>query len=133
MQTSEVRIGNLIQTFYDKEIIVTGQIIFEGINEDFKPIPLTEERLLKFGFKDNGSTFSKPDNCIVTHDLKTVGVYIKRHEDDIQFDCPKHVHQLQNLYFALIGEELIINEDVNRMITVFFDEHNMFNSSMVLK
>jgi hypothetical protein len=88
----------------------------------FKPIPLTEEWLLKFGFeKDESKDF------MVNYHLKVNNDIFIQYEYD--FSCalfadkkssidelgvlPRHtnskyVHQLQNLYYALIGEELII-------------------------
>jgi hypothetical protein len=78
-----------------------------------KPIPLTEKWLLKFGF----------DNCILRI-LETEiylqwceyerGLYLSTDIGQGKVSDPdtfiegnfKHVHQLQNLYFALTGEEL---------------------------
>jgi hypothetical protein len=81
-----------------------------------RPIPLTEEWLLKFGFTrhhadySNGVIFIKsvPNNTefewgIYPNELGS-GVQIKNRV------LLKHVHQLQNLYFALTGEELTVKE-----------------------
>ena len=64
-----------------------------------EPIPLTEEQLLRFGFK------------------KGVKGWFKTMERNLKFnlytynrDCYKSVHQLQNLYFALTGTHLILNK-----------------------
>ena len=78
------------------------------IEEMFEPIPLTEEWLLKFGFDyDNEtSTYSlltslrKCDLCIDI--LLSDGEYFWKYVE------LKYVHQLQNLYFALTGNELEI-------------------------
>jgi hypothetical protein len=72
--------------------------------EYIEPIPLTEEWLFKFGFKK-------------WTDRKFVGRYTKnRHsvwygvtDYQIKHSRPfRYVHQLQNIYFALTGEELTI-------------------------
>jgi len=66
-----------------------------------QPIPLTEEWLLKFGFDDLG-----------TYGYGRGNFHICLHENEFYFSINnrkvfiKHVHQLQNLYFALTGEEL---------------------------
>jgi hypothetical protein len=78
--------------------------------EEIQPIPLTEEWLLKFGFEKekpdylwwrlNGVTINVFNG--EAYKLNTGGYTFYRHF--------KHVHQLQNLYFALTGEELTLKE-----------------------
>lgn len=117
MEASELRIGNLI--FENSRVetvddICNGYInpyLYDGIEPNYavqEPIPLTEEWLLKFGFVKQRNHFLR---------LNLNGVF---EEGDYleTFDCEnftfgyygglvvKHVHQLQNLYFALTGEEL---------------------------
>lgn len=113
MKASELRIGNLLyqeQTIDDWEIksVLAGTIIQCEINPDgFEPIALTEEWLEKFGFKHyvDGET----------HEMYTpFGVFeIQKHKTLINGNECKHlqyVHQLQNLYFALTGEELTLKK-----------------------
>jgi hypothetical protein len=88
--------------------------------DEIKPIPLTEEWLKKFGFKKGATSdynFKQLDDekyiavnkenyeyeCIIA---------IENLEDETNSYLPhiKYVHQLQNLYFALTGEELTIKE-----------------------
>ena len=118
MKASELRIGNSIMqdddfvfvTWWRLELMVNNKI-------EYKPIPLTQEWLIKFGF-------DKLENDIPTY-FKCFGNLI---EDDYEFSFNiyvdseqsyfitifgrkiiiKHVHQLQNLYFALTEEELIM-------------------------
>jgi hypothetical protein len=66
--------------------------------EWFEPIPLTEEWLLKFEFKRFSKDFSKKG--IIIHTRKR-GYVLRKSVPDILY-----VHQLQNLYFALTGQEL---------------------------
>lgn len=65
-----------------------------------RPIPLTEEWLKKFGFKKfkNYNDWSK--GGFILHGRKR-GFVLRKSAPDV-----KSVHQLQNLYFALTGEEL---------------------------
>jgi hypothetical protein len=113
MNANELRIGNLIQqgeikNFWEKGVHVGFGKCY-GFNE-LNPIPLTEEWLLKFGFKhikDNWYNIFSNEN--------TFNVYLftdKRFRIEIvnQSICVlNHVHQLQNLYFALTNKELKIN------------------------
>ena len=80
------------------------QIIF------FEPIPLTEEWLLKFGF-------IKYRHILKIHLNEGLGVNYNKDLKiwylDIHFTTTakiqiNYIHQLQNLYFALTGEELSI-------------------------
>ena len=91
MILNELRIGNFIKIsntitkvegFSEWDNIVQSSNFAERKINEFEPIPITEELLIKFGFNEYVNTNIYPI---------------------------KYVHQLQNLYFALIGEELIIN------------------------
>jgi hypothetical protein len=74
-----------------------------------KPIPLTEEWLLKFGFVKiyNCIYEIEMDGHVIEFDLRfrKMSVYF----GDILLQL-KYVHELQNLYFALTSEELTIKE-----------------------
>lgn len=115
MEASELRIGNLVdyagdtvevegmkyrdEKGYQRVYLKTG-----GAKKDFlSPILITEEWLIKFGLeKDEGDVFhTKWFKCFINPNgiLCLVG-YENNHQNI------KYVHQLQNLYFALTGEEL---------------------------
>ncbi len=72
-----------------------------------KPIPLTEEWLVKFGlavdkwFIDESFKITKDE-----HYGWEIHTQNATHTKSIAFAYIKYVHQLQNLYFALTGEEL---------------------------
>ncbi|AGO47465.1 hypothetical protein Phi19:3_gp061 [Cellulophaga phage phi19:3] len=77
-----------------------------------QPIPLTEEWLLKFGFVKNDWTdggtiiyYGWQNGAVLLETDSNSSFFILdgKHEE---FNNIKHVHQLQNLYFALTGEEL---------------------------
>ena len=149
MKANELRIGNLIKGIYhdyddgiDEEIenetickVVTLDVsgsgdypIYVYSDEDiehfseFKPIPLTEEWLLKFGFylRDGFSNTFKLN--VEKHQYDCSEITYSEKEGLFRFSngqqkgttlIPhiKYVHQLQNLYFALIGEELTLKSE----------------------
>lgn len=107
MDIKELRIGNFIKIHE-----ITIRFEFEDLKFNplfITPIPLTEEWLLKLGFDLINNEYHQSRN----HDLKlhwTVNknklipeFNEKRFVTGYDF---KYVHQLQNLYFALTGEEL---------------------------
>jgi len=112
MNEKELRIGNIV-SIENKEVEVDGKLIFQleksnfvGCDtSDLKPIPLTEEWLLGFGFKNgekNIFSFTK------YMDLRIIG-----NENDyngLWIGNILYVHSLQNLYFALTGDELTLNK-----------------------
>jgi hypothetical protein len=129
MESKELRIGNLLLD-NDKIICEVKEIrenyILTNSLDNFKtlvaqiglyePIPLTEEWLLRFGFVEC------LDNYILDISQRISLVYFDRNECQfsiiqdvnneiaLKFGAVKYVHQLQNLYFALTGEELTTQE-----------------------
>lgn len=75
-----------------------------------KHIPLTEEWLLKFGFEKKADyQFSNMQLVVEFWKIlnKKIDVRFKINVNESVIICEIHyVHQLQNLYFALCGEEL---------------------------
>lgn len=114
MKASELRIGNYVH--FDDRLL---KFEFEsGWNFDYiKPVPITNVRLLNFGFKKEKSdipTFSKVygefieddyEHCLIINLDKDNNFYITINGVKLIL---KYVHQLQNLYFALTGTELIM-------------------------
>jgi hypothetical protein len=115
MNVKELRIGNLV--FYplsDTEIEIDREMFAAqpGLAnlEDYRPIPLTEEWLLKFGFELDISQieFFHRGGVWMHFDGDSLSANFGHIEQlDVEI---KYVHQLQNLYFALTGEELTIQE-----------------------
>ena len=124
---NELRIGNWVKLnkyFYrvysvdplaikliDKDKITISGYYVDGI----KPIPLTEEILLKCGFtQDADGSFQKNDVSIFLDNRFKTNLYLQTNDSDRKFswfgyECKvNHLHHLQNLYFALTGEELKI-------------------------
>jgi hypothetical protein len=124
LKAKDLRIGNIFD-YYDQFVIVqkisnrftefgyfkdgTGfQRPFES--HDFpKPIELTEDILLKCGFEKKGKRLSKGWFYLWNEDGKIIFALAEMHDEIGQYLTIKYVHQLQNLYFALTGEELQIN------------------------
>lgn len=108
MTPNELRIGNWLTNFLDEEFQVNGNTIaYWGLDEfpDPKPILLTEERLLKFGFN---KSFLDNDQCRCW-DYELNEFHLHGMGDNIfTFMTRKinYVHQLQNVFFVLTGEEL---------------------------
>jgi hypothetical protein len=123
----ELRIGNLVRGIdapYPASIEgidPNGGVFLLGDSipwepSEVSPIPLTEEWLVKFGFKaenDLNLDFRFPNGTrhLITRESDSGWYY--------GFECYlvelpnielNYVHQLQNLYFALTGEELTIKE-----------------------
>lgn len=111
MKANELRIGNLV---YDN---LGGIVQIKGINteSDFshlRPILLTEQWLLKFGFEKQMAwtwRISISSNKYLVYYVGEKGWSIGN-TNYSEFDC-KYVHQLQNLYFALTNKELIFKSE----------------------
>ena len=126
MKANELRIGNYIKfhnTITKVEVFSIWDNLIQSDNfaerqlKDFEPILLTEEWLLKFGFS-NREGFSYNEWFIgfnpITHDWMFDICWLVGHDYPFYRNghfAIKYVHQLQNLYFALTGEELTIKEN----------------------
>ena len=112
LKATELRIGNWVSS---KEIPVQiEEITTETVRYCFgdfpinyiRPIPLTAEYLMRFGFE-----------CRIVHEHKAWGfdkIYIwenNKGKFEWSVGLPiKSIHQLQNLFFALTGYELKLKE-----------------------
>jgi len=109
IQASELRIGNLINEALCGEIIVTPSVLQDLLNgaENYEPVQLTGEWLLKFGFEKDNDNVLKLGNCFYWLHNGAVGIFqiAIGYAPVINSPC-NYVHQLQNLYFALTGVEL---------------------------
>lgn len=107
-----MRIGNWIINGIGEEFQVNGHTISSfGLAQkmlgELKPIPLTEEWLKKCGFYSSAKDYGFPS---IGHNIVLVNgrVFLRDCEDKIIGIQIQYVHQLQNLYFAISGEELQI-------------------------
>jgi len=134
MEAKNFRIGNLVNG-YDNKPFEFSETEFEeyangiGIDEMVKePIKLTEEWLRKLGFEGHDMDMwvvlptgnelelhidcvleGKFENACLTQGRKETGIPGKDYKFAYLNEC-KHVHQLQNLFFALTGKELELKE-----------------------
>lgn len=105
-----MRLGNLFNT--DQPTLVEPWMLLPDSGVIFIGIPLTEEWLIKLGF-----TLSNTHNMFYDLGKLTINMPDQFHKKGrVYFNSwaiidhmPEFVHQLQNLYFALTGEELLIN------------------------
>jgi hypothetical protein len=140
MKASELRIGNLVDL--NSEITKIFSINEKGINhtidnwghfpnlefesfESIQPIPLTEEWLFKFGFsatdyKKGYIGIDHKAGGIITDFVLTYPLvnglfqkYFIWEHSKFKYQELKHVHQLQNLYYSLTGEELTLKNTHN--------------------
>lgn len=135
IKTNELRVGNRLwpsRVIDPENIPLLGYKICAGhiaysdqqLNLDWEPIPLTEERLESMGIstmkdmpakltiaqrsfnlyknlmRDASGRYKGYSLCMKTENGSTAHIFIY------------YVHQLQNIYFALTGEELTIKEKI---------------------
>ena len=128
MKANELRLKNLILhdgvakeviALADEDIVVKD---FAGKPDSFEPIELTEEWLVKFGFRPE-STWNKDEMSfnISLNNKNAISInpydcsFCVGANEWTEWTFPMdifYVHQLQNLYFALTGEELTLQEEV---------------------
>jgi hypothetical protein len=128
MNARELRIGNLVkvngveyyiycihspmemkdESFSHKYFVdLLNYGIVSHLESDIEPIPLTEEWLERFGFVQNKVDWYWIKDGFKLPNKQTITIV-----DTTAVMCPwsnreiKYVHSLQNLYFALTGEEL---------------------------
>ena len=125
MEARELRLGNWV--YHSSGNIIDVEIINSEIEEDdLQPIPLTEEWLLNFGFEECNEKVTKKEKGFDINRKKPYkSIYIRTSigsqtgffsvfnysscDDEIQFIRKVNfVHDLQNLYWCLYEEELIL-------------------------
>lgn len=122
MKSNELRIGNYIKWLHEESesIVVVNSATINTIDygnkhpeaEDFArglwytPIPLTSEILEKCGFELRDGYLKNYPLYSITSQNGKEQIQIT---DYMSLPQIKYLHQLQNLYFALTGKELIIN------------------------
>ncbi len=117
MKASELRIGNIVRYGANNRVL-DAELFLQLLKytTPFDPIPLTEEWLLKFGFDKVGIALTSiaiaPLNLPCTFNLPNTPfsfcqgkLILTTGTGDFCVNI-EYVHQLQNLYFVLTGEEL---------------------------
>lgn len=114
MTVSELRIGNYfsdgVNILIVRKLEDYPSMKFAEVNNteiiDIKPIPLTEEWLVRFGFKLYGEK-EYHGNGLYPILVWDNGFWLDDNETGTINDNPiLYVHQLQNIHFALTGREL---------------------------
>jgi hypothetical protein len=115
MKATELRIGNWVNgEFINGEFLLSQIFRIDG-NDDcsgLEPIPLTPEIMEKCGFEFN-SDYGKwakrnPYFRVDGYLKRDGGVRVPLYNGQLS-QLIQYLHQLQNLYYALTGEELQIN------------------------
>ena len=126
LKAKELRIGNYVEYRIEDELDSRKEwwevtvIDSDDINwlekespesTDYRPIPITEEWLLNFGFKKLVNNFSFLENSIysIEKEKKDWQVYYSSNDRMLNI---KYIHQLQNLFYCLCGEELTFSDAV---------------------
>jgi hypothetical protein len=109
LKAQELRIGN----FYDhngeyKQVTPnTIEEVWEAQRTWCKPIPLTEDLVKKTNLENNnGEYYFKDTHLYLDFSL---GKCMLCHFSGDSFRELKYLHELQNIYFCLMEEELTIN------------------------
>jgi hypothetical protein len=123
MKVEELRIGNYVNFKFKTGDIITikkdyceiqsDNMIIKSEYSDLQPIPLTPDILEKCGF-DMNPDWEKYDGYAAVLDLGWLNIGMSIMGGVCLFDNDnrstgtniKYLHQLQNLYYALTGEEL---------------------------
>jgi hypothetical protein len=135
IKENELRIGNLLNHNNGSMVgsFIVGLIHLEDIIKEnshareYEPIPLTEEWLINFGFKKSLDSkqedyeWGKASSFV---GRRAIGLYKLGDFDDwnvtfredvgcgwVDLNEIEYVHELQNLFYMLVGEELILDHN----------------------
>jgi hypothetical protein len=126
IKANEIRVGNWLgssllkkTTYHQVDTHFLRQLVFNSRDEDipilpffWEPIPLTPKILKKAGFEPmnygDGGFFYEITHGDFTFTQGDKNGFCEVFLNDTNLRV-QYVHQLQNLYFALTGEELTIN------------------------
>lgn len=119
MKASELRIGNLVEYLGCVATVVgvhyhrIGVLGYTSHEDNFTPIPITEEWLKKGGYeRDEHGFWDDPKNGRIRYH-KDHGWKILTHwvREWVGIKSPEFVHEWQNLTYALTGRELQFTEE----------------------
>jgi hypothetical protein len=116
MHPKDLRLGNYIQD-YAGNVVQAEALqqredikINEGIAAaSYEPIQLNAEWLIKFGFQPTGTSWLLSTDNYKDFDVQLLEESYFLNSDGLPFSNGfSYVHQLQNLYYAITNQELII-------------------------
>jgi len=136
IQATELRIGNFIgmnleeypNNFFTALEIGETMKVYEGLItlkgaiikrvetsfmyvDDFEPIPLTEDWLVRLGFEKPAHSWNGDKFHLSEWDSYPLNWCVAMNKNGaVLVEKLKYVHQLQNLYFALTGTELTLTD-----------------------
>ena len=106
MEAKDLRIGNYVVDKFGKTFQIKELHYKKTVKR--KPIPLTEEWLIKFGFDKEEDYYVS----VLGYDFGEIKIYPSPNgfffQEGVIQQHIKYVHKLQNLYFALTNKELTI-------------------------
>lgn len=121
--TADLRVGNILNYDTAEGETVTTVVDWqdikwvsedpEGFNLVHSIVPLTDEWLNRFGFEKQKNNWWKLLICNEWSFLyweRLAGTELSVNKHSIMLPHIQYVHQLQNLFFCLFGEELKINQ-----------------------
>lgn len=128
MKANELRVGNLV--LFDKMIVSILEISQDEIwckqikkttksgiilchLSELKPIELNNKWFLKLGFKKGIDMFLSSNTIMYSIFKLRIRIMANYYTfcNECSFTKIEYVHQLQNLYFALCGEELVFSTE----------------------
>lgn len=108
MQASELRIGNL--TLNNANELFRVCWINDTIDDQLKPIQLSDRWLTDFGFMNSElepyDFRGLEENIIIRSDGRVFSLCLDIFINALKVKELQYVHELQNLYYAITGEEL---------------------------
>lgn len=122
LDSKDLRIGNYYLNEENKLTELSGYYLwqlsvkehhksFNQISEEFKPIPISEEWLIRFGFVKYGKLHDSYRLNPFIVELGILGNHytfrkIMNRDESVLLKEMKYVHELQNLFRELKGKEL---------------------------
>lgn len=97
-----------IERIITSEKIKSNNLVKTKYNQ-IKPIPITEERLLKLGFKSDNPGYYYYEDIRIFYNNSGLHNYTMLKDGNLIKLNISEVHNLQNIIFALTGKELEYN------------------------
>jgi hypothetical protein len=113
LSANELRIGNYVHSIPQQKVFQVSIKTLRNFKSGrcyIEPILITEEWLLKLGFKLALNGYWCPIDLINVKlsKHKVIEIYLSGSDTDLAFNGIQYINQLQNLYLCLCGKELEI-------------------------